>query len=448
MKHYISTCYYMNRLPFLAITFGLVIASYSQSPSIINYQGRLSVGGTNVFQGNSGQFKFALVNGARQATAVGSVSGGFLTVVTITDRGAGYVSAPNIVVNDSTGSGAILTASISGGVLTGITVDNPGHGYSISPTIAIDPPSTNTSATFWSNDGSSSGGNAPVHFVTLPVSQGLFSVNLGDLSVSNMTSALTPSIFTNADVRLRIWFNDGVSGFQQFYPDQRLTSVGYALLAGNVADGSITSSKIANGAVGVNSLSSNAISTFNVADGAITSSKIMDASITASKLAPGSVSTFPNGIAVFNSSGIWTNPGVSRVIVKLWGGGGGDFSGTGSAYGGGGAYCEGVVTLTDNIVPVTVGLGGTNGSSYAGWPSSAGGNSSFLSLVAGGGGGASADRGGDGGTPSGGTIMSSGGSGGTGASGGSGGVPGAPIGLKASGTVGGAGGKGVVIIYY
>ena len=190
----------------------------------------------------------------------------------------------------------------------------------------------------------------------LLVRQGLFSVNLGETSLSNMTAVMPPCIFTNSDVRLRIWFSDGASAFQQFYPDQRLTAAGYAMMAANVPDGAITSPKLAPGAVSMNAIAVNAIGTPNIADGSITSAKlapgavgssavaanaitttnIVDGAITASKLASGVVSGFPNGMAVFTSIGTWTRPaGVNRVHVKLWGGGGG--SGASSPnYGNGG----------------------------------------------------------------------------------------------------------------
>ena len=88
--------------------------------------------------------------------------------------------------------------------------------------------------TYWSN-------GAPI--VSLPVNQGLYSVQLGDTGVVNM-AALPATVFTNSDVRLRIAF--AVSGNPQpLTPDQRIVAVGYALMAQNVADGAITSSKLA-----------------------------------------------------------------------------------------------------------------------------------------------------------------------------------------------------------
>lgn len=82
---------------------------------------------------------------------------------------------------------------------------------------------------YWSNDGSSVAGSEPATTVSLPVSRGLYSVLIGD----NM-AAVPESAFTNPDVRLRVWFNDGSHGFQLITPDQRLVAVPYALVAAKV----------------------------------------------------------------------------------------------------------------------------------------------------------------------------------------------------------------------
>ncbi len=108
--------------------------------------------------------------------------------------------------------------------------------------------------TYWSNDGTSSGGAAPAGAVTLAVSNGLYSVLLGDASVPNM-SAIPPSVFANPDVRLRIWFSDGTPhGFQLLTPDQRVGG-GFAANAGsaNVAQ------TVADGAIGIAQLAPNLI---------------------------------------------------------------------------------------------------------------------------------------------------------------------------------------------
>lgn len=116
-------------------------------------------------------------------------------------------------------------------------------------------------STYWSNDGTSTAGNPPTAAVTLTVSKGLYSVLLGDATLPNM--AIVPStVFTNPDVRLRVWFNDGPNGFQLLTPDQRIAAVGYAMIAGSVPDGAITSTKIAAGAVDSSHLSANVTGSF------------------------------------------------------------------------------------------------------------------------------------------------------------------------------------------
>src|SRR5580704_17879004 len=92
-------------------------ALHAQVPQLLNYQGRVAVGGVN-FNG-SGSFKFALVN-------------------------------------------------------------------------------TNGTVTYWSNDGTPSG--QPAAAVTLTVTNGLYSVLLGDTALTNMT-AIPASVWANADVR-------------------------------------------------------------------------------------------------------------------------------------------------------------------------------------------------------------------------------------------------------
>ena len=134
-----------------------------QVPGLLNYQGRVSAGGTN-FNG-TGQFRFALVDG----------------------------------------TGA---------------------------------------ATYWSNG---------VGTVSLPVTKGLYSTVLGDAGMTPIPSA----VFTNADVRLRVWFDDGTHGEQQLAPDPRIAAVGYALMAASVPDGAITGGKLAAGAVQLGHLGQN-----------------------------------------------------------------------------------------------------------------------------------------------------------------------------------------------
>ena len=127
---------------------------------------------------------------------------------------------------------------------------------------------TNGSTTYWSNDGTSSAGSQPTAHVSLTVSNGLYAVQLGDTALANMT-ALPASVFNNSDVRLRVWFNDGTTGFQQLSPDQRLAAVGYAMMADGVKDGAITSAKLAPNAVIAGNIANGAVGTAQLAPGAL-----------------------------------------------------------------------------------------------------------------------------------------------------------------------------------
>ena len=85
--------------------------------------------------------------------------------------------------------------------------------------------------TYWSNDGTSSG--EPTAAVSLTVTRSVFSVNLGDIALTHMTT-IPASVFSTDPVYLRVWFNGG-NGSQLLSPDRRITSVAYALKA-SVAD--------------------------------------------------------------------------------------------------------------------------------------------------------------------------------------------------------------------
>lgn len=115
---------------------------------------------------------------------------------------------------------------------------------------------------FWSNDGSSVAGSEPGKAVPVTVTAGLYSLRLGDETLPNMRT-IAASVFAEPDVRLRVWFSDGVTGFEQLAPDQRYGSAPYAFRAER-AD--------------------------TVADGAVTADKIASSAVTGDKMAPGSIS--------------------------------------------------------------------------------------------------------------------------------------------------------------
>jgi hypothetical protein len=107
---------------------------------------------------------------------------------------------------------------------------------------------------YWSNWPDLDGDLQPDMSVPLTVTRGIYSVTLGDTNIANMLP-LSAQIFTNSHVYLRVWFDDGVHGMQQLKPDQRITSVGYALAAATVPDGAITMAKLAAGTLDASNLS-------------------------------------------------------------------------------------------------------------------------------------------------------------------------------------------------
>ncbi|MDE3066308.1 MAG: tail fiber domain-containing protein [Verrucomicrobiota bacterium] len=201
------------------------------------YQGRVLDSGTN-FTG-AGQFKFALVtstNTSQPATANATVTSGFVTSIAVVNGGSGYTTAPAVTISGGGGSGATATATLSGGAVTGITVNNAGSGYTSAPAVTIAPPPPNLSyTTYWSNDGTSSGGTEPSSAVSVGVSNGLFTVDLGDPSLANMT-AIPAALFAAPGLQLQIWFSDGVNGFAMLNPLQNLTAAPSAAFANNASN--------------------------------------------------------------------------------------------------------------------------------------------------------------------------------------------------------------------
>jgi len=308
----------------IALSLALSLTARAQVPGIINYQGRIVDGGTN-FNG-TGLFEFALISGgsntASQATATAITSGGFVTLYTVTFGGTNYPSAPVITVTGGGGSGATGQAYINAyGVVTNITAVSPGSGYSTVPTVTVAPPPPNILYTnYWSNDGTPMG--QPSAAVSLTVTKGLYSVGLGDTTVSNMTGAIPAAVFNNSIVQLRVWFNDGVNGFLQMAPDQRIGAAGYALvalnaqsaqyaqsagIASNVPNGVITSAQLASNSVTAADLGAGAVTTAAIATGAVTATQLASNTITAAQVAAG-YGLVPSGALVLSSTP--NNPGL------------------------------------------------------------------------------------------------------------------------------------------
>ena len=145
--------------------------------------------------------------------------------------------------------------------------------------------------TYWSNDGTSVGGSEPGSGVSLAVAKGLYSVLLGDTAVANM-NPLPVSTFSNSDVRLRVWFDDGANGSQLLSPDQRLAPMAY------LADGAVQSPAIA----------PNAVTSTNIAPGAVNGSHVAAGSLDFSRL---NVPAAPGAGQVLGFDGqsfVWTTP--------------------------------------------------------------------------------------------------------------------------------------------
>jgi hypothetical protein len=89
---------------------------------------------------------------------------------------------------------------------------------------------------YWSNDGTSSGGGEPSSSVKIEVEGGLFNVLLGDTSLTNMTQPLSASVFSGTDRYLRVWFSTSSGGTFTLLGDQRISSVPFALQAQEAAN--------------------------------------------------------------------------------------------------------------------------------------------------------------------------------------------------------------------
>ncbi len=110
----------------------------------------------------------------------------------------------------------------------------------------IDNP-TSPTTTYWCNDctGTPAGTYVPTSYVTVPVTNGVFTVKLGATGMS----ALTEAVFQNQNVYIRVWFSDDSSTFEQMSPDTQILSSAFAYKAQTVAANAITSSAIEDGSI-------------------------------------------------------------------------------------------------------------------------------------------------------------------------------------------------------
>ena len=123
--------------------------------------------------------------------------------------------------------------------------------------------STEQCVTYWSNDGTSNKGSEPDKSIKLTVQGGRFQTKLGDTRFTAMTPIPT-TVFDNDETFLRVWFNDGIIGFQQLDNDRQLISTPYAyraFKADHVTINNITGEQIVDGTIGQNDIDSSQIQT-------------------------------------------------------------------------------------------------------------------------------------------------------------------------------------------
>ena len=332
----------MNCKPLLAAVFSLLLTLNLQLSTIhaqdteFTYQGLVTDSGTN-FTG-TGQFEFALVtstNSNSTATATANLSGHFVTSYTVApgDGGSGYSSAPTVTISGGGGSGATATAIISDGAVTAINPGQAGTGYTSTPTVTIAPPPPDiTYSNYWNNDGSS--GSQPESAVSVGVTNGLFTVILGNTALANMT-AVPVAIFNEPNLQLRIWFNDGVNGFAALSPVQNLTPTPYAVQALNASNvlGTVSADQLT-GSLPVSQLS-----------GTVPLSQL-----------PGAVLT--NGESSVNLNGSFTGNGAGVTNLQLSSlGAPGTFSTLSN-------YLESPITLTVGLDPISVVAADVNGDGH------------------------------------------------------------------------------------
>jgi preprotein translocase subunit Sec61beta len=138
---------------------------------------------------------------------------------------ASYAGASDLAVSN----GVPGMVSYQGQVnVDGRPISGPGYYFKFA---IIGPPGTTS---YWSNDGTSTAGSQPTHAVTLPVSNGLFNVLLGDAGVG--MSPLTAVVFSEPVRLLRVWFSQDGSTYTLLVPDRPVASVPYALQAQLAAD--------------------------------------------------------------------------------------------------------------------------------------------------------------------------------------------------------------------
>jgi hypothetical protein len=220
-----------------ALQLFVALSKTTHAQAIFTYQGRVTDNG-RAFNG-SGQLKFALVTGTNlnvQATAMATNTSGFITGIGVINSGSGYTNPPTVTISGGGGSGATAKATVSGGNVTAITITDAGSGYTSGPSVTIAPPPRDVDyTTYWSNDGTSVNGSEPSNAVPVAVSDGLFTIALGDTGLANMAAIPLTVFNSQTNLQLLIWFDDSANGFAMLTPAQNLTPAPYATYAASAS---------------------------------------------------------------------------------------------------------------------------------------------------------------------------------------------------------------------
>lgn len=152
-------------------------AAWAQAPQLVKVDGSSTVNRTDGAATSWGLLSY-FSTGMIQATvtATRSTTGpttNTITGYTITNAGAGYMTAPTVTVSGGGGTGATATAAISAeGRVISVTVVSPGSGYTSTPTVALTAPAPG-------------GVGSTVHFNNDITANNLFELN-GNRTVGNM----------------------------------------------------------------------------------------------------------------------------------------------------------------------------------------------------------------------------------------------------------------------
>lgn len=186
------------------------------------------------------------------------------------------------------------------------------------------------SMSFWQNDSSyPSSAGEPVTAVTVDLDHGLYTIMLGDPGAG--MEPIDPATLAGNELYLRVWFRDPASPastFSRLAPDMRIVSVPYAFVAQKVCDGAVSTNGIAN----------RSITSEKIASGAVTSAELSESlwlgfpGLAGSDSQAGSLSLFSDdpsvsgvSIALFGSSGMvsaqggFQIPGRAELFPQSWG---------------------------------------------------------------------------------------------------------------------------------